>query len=67
MVAIRTMRTQSKQPDVPSGSQVAAILAHARTPAYRAMFMLLYGAGLRVSEMLCLTTEDLDAQRMVRT
>lgn len=65
MVAIRTMRTQSKQPDVPSGSQVAAILAHARTPAYRAMFMLLYGAGLRVSEMLCLTTEDLDAQRMV--
>jgi len=41
---------------VPSGSQVAAILAHARNAKDRAMFMLLYGAGLRVSEMLALPT-----------
>lgn len=65
MAPIQMMRARHKQPDVPAGSQVAAILAHARTPAYRAMFTLLYGAGLRVSEMLRLEAKDLDAQRMV--
>jgi len=30
MVSVRLVRTRSRQPDVPSGSQVAAILAHAR-------------------------------------
>jgi integrase/recombinase XerD len=65
MAAIRAVRASHKQPDVPSGSQVAEILAHARTPRYRAMFTLLYGAGLRVSEMLRLEAADLDLRRMV--
>jgi len=47
------------------GSVVAAILAHARNVRDSAMFMLLYGAGLRVSEMLALTAKDIDSQRMV--
>jgi len=65
MAPIRLVRVQHRQPDVPSGSQVAAVLAQARTPKHLAMFMLLYGTGMRVSEMLRLTTADIDSKRMV--
>lgn len=65
MTSIRTVRAQHGQPDVPSGSQVATLLAQARSLKHRAMFALLYGAGLRVSEMLRLTPKDIDSQRMV--
>ena len=65
MASVRVLRTRTPQPDVPSGSQIAAILAHARNAKYRAMFMLLYGAGLRVSEMLALVAGDIDSRRMV--
>ena len=39
MASVRVVRTHSPQPDVPSGSQVAAILAHARNARDRAMFI----------------------------
>lgn len=65
MASIRTIRVSHREPDVPGGSVVAAILAQARNVRDRAMFMLLYGAGLRVSEMLALTAKDIDSQRMV--
>lgn len=65
MAPIRRVRTRHRQPDVPGGSQVAAILAHARNAKDRAMFMLLYGAGLRVSETLALVAGDIDSRRMV--
>jgi integrase/recombinase XerD len=65
MASIRTVRIHHREPEVPGGSVVAAILAHARNVRDRAMFMLLYGAGLRVSEMLALTAKDVDSQRMV--
>jgi integrase/recombinase XerD len=65
MASVRMVLTRNRQPDVPSGSQVAAILAHARNATDRAMFMLLYGAGLRVSEMLALVAGDIDSKRMV--
>ena len=45
MASVRLVRTRHHQPDVPGGSQVAAILAHARNATDRAMFMLLYGSG----------------------
>jgi len=45
MASIRAVRTQHRQPDVPGGSQVAAILANARNAKDRAMFMLLYRSG----------------------
>jgi site-specific recombinase XerD len=50
---------------VPSGSQITALLEHARTPKHLAMFMLLYGTGMRVSEMLALEPADIDSTRMV--
>ena len=65
MATVRTVRVQHHQPDVPSGKQVATFLEHARTPKHRAMFMLLYGTGLRISELLALQPADIDSQRMV--
>lgn len=65
MASVRSVRVQHHQPDVPSGSQVAALIEHARTPKHRAMFMLLYGTGLRISEMLNLQIADIDSTRMV--
>jgi len=65
MVGVRAVRTKDRQPDIPSGQQVRALLDAAPSLKHRAMFMLLYGAGLRVSEMLALTTADIDSARMV--
>lgn len=65
MASIRSVRVLHRQPDVPSGSQVAALLAHARIPKHRAMLTLLYGTGMRVSEMLRLQPADIDSKRMV--
>ena len=65
MASIRGVRSRHRQPDVPSGSQIVAIMAHARTLRHRAMFMLMYGTGLRVSEMLRLVPADIDSTRMV--
>ena len=65
MEHIRSVRTPFPQPDIPSGQQVRALLDAAPSLKHRAMFMLLYGAGLRVSEMLRLTIADVDSARMV--
>jgi site-specific recombinase XerD len=65
MANIRQVRPQHRQPTIPSGQQVRALLDAAPSLKHRAMFMLLYGAGLRVSEMLALTTADIDSARMV--
>ena len=65
MVGVRAVRTKDRQPDIPSGQQVRALLDAAPSLKHRAMFMLLYGAGLRVSEVLALTTADVDSARMV--
>ncbi len=63
--SIRNVRGTHKQPDLPAGSQVADILTHARTLRDRAMYTLLYGTGMRVSEMLRLRIDDIDSTRMV--
>lgn len=65
MANIRQVRSQHPQPTIPSGTQVRALLDAAPSLKHRAMFMLLYGAGLRVSEVLALTTADVDSTRMV--
>jgi site-specific recombinase XerD len=62
---IRYVRTQHREPDVLSGSEVDRLLRAARSIKHRAIFTLLYGAGLRIAELLALTPGDIDSRRMV--
>ena len=52
-------------PDILSGSEIVRLLAATTSPKYRAVFMLAYGAGLRVSELVTLLTTDIDSARML--
>ena len=52
-------------PQILSGTEVARLLAATTSLKYRAIFMLAYGAGLRVGEITTLDTSDLDSQRML--
>ena len=66
MRSIPRVRKHRRAPDVLSGSEVQRLLVARDTDIkHRAMFSLLYGAGLRVSELLALTVADIDSQRMV--
>lgn len=65
MLPIRGVRKQHRVPDVLSGSEVQRLLEATTDLRYRAMFTLLYGAGLRVSEVLHLSCADIDSRRMV--
>ena len=52
-------------PQILSGTEVLRLLAATTSPKYRAIFMLAYGAGLRVGEITTLETSDIDSQRML--
>lgn len=65
MSPIRGVRKQHRVPDVLSGSEVLRLLEATTDLRYRALFTLLYGAGLRVSEALHLSSSDIDSKRMV--
>ena len=52
-------------PRILSGSEVLALLEGIESVKYRAIVMATYGCGLRISEVCCLKTEDIDSQRMV--
>jgi len=52
-------------PAILSGSEVRRLLEATTSLKYRAIFMLAYGAGLRVSEVLALETGDIDSERML--
>jgi site-specific recombinase XerD len=51
------------QPDVLAGSEVLRLLAGVESLRHRAILMLAYGAGLRLSEACSLQPRDIDAQR----
>ncbi len=51
--------------EILSGSEVARVLEATTSPKYRAIFMLAYGAGLRIGEITALTTGDIDSKRML--
>jgi integrase/recombinase XerD len=65
MHSIRGVRRQRRAPDILSGGEVERLLAASADIKHRAIFTLLYGAGLRVSEVLALRVGDIDSQRMV--
>jgi site-specific recombinase XerD len=62
---IRGVRKQHRAPDILSGGEVERLLAASADIKHRAIFTMLYGAGLRVSELLALKIADIDNQRMV--
>jgi integrase/recombinase XerD len=58
-------RQYSPLPTVLSQAEVAAFLEALRHPLYRAIAMVLYGAGLRIDETLALEVSDIDGARGV--
>lgn len=58
-------RKQVKLPVVLSGTEVQVLLDAIRKPKYRAITMLQYAGGLRISESCRLRIEDIDSRRMV--
>jgi integrase/recombinase XerD len=65
MHGIHRVRKQHRAPDVLSGSEVERLLLASENLKHRAMFTLLYGAGLRVAELTALSAADIDSKRMV--
>jgi integrase/recombinase XerD len=62
---IPKMKIPMRLPVVLSGTEVERLLAALPAKKHRAIVMLAYGAGLRVSEVVKLRVEDIDAKRMV--
>jgi len=56
-------RQPAKLPVILSGSEVERLLAAMSNPTYRAIAMVMYGAGLRISEACALEVTDIDAAR----
>lgn len=58
-------RQPKSLPVVLSGTEVERLLAAMSTPMLRAVAMVMYGAGLRVTEACELRVDDIDAERRV--
>jgi site-specific recombinase XerD len=58
-------RVQARLPEILSPGEVAQLLTGVRWLKHRAMVMVAYGAGLRVSELCALTAADIDSARML--
>jgi len=60
---IKRPKKDKKLPVVLSGEEISALLSSIANIKHRALLMLTYSAGLRVSEVVRLRIEDIDAQR----
>src|SRR5438874_1558311 len=58
-------RERERLPEVLSQAEIERLLRAVRRPKHRAMLMVAYGAGLRVSELCALLPTDIDSQRML--
>jgi integrase/recombinase XerD len=58
-------KVRRRSPEILSGSEVSRLLDATTSLKYRAIFMLAYGAGLRISELVSLETTDIDSERML--
>jgi site-specific recombinase XerD len=65
VACLPVMRRRCRLPEVLSGTEVSALLSAVSSPKYRAILMVLYAAGLRISEACRLRPEDIDSKRMV--
>ena len=64
-VGVPMAKAPRRTPEILSGSEVTRLLDATTSPKYRAIFLLAYGAGLRVSEVVGLATTDIDSERML--
>jgi site-specific recombinase XerD len=62
---IKLPRRHSPLPSVLSLEEVHALLRAIRHPRYQALAMVMYGAGLRISEAIALQVADIDGPRGV--
>lgn len=58
-------KREKSLPEVLSKQEVARLLQTTTSLKYRAIFMAMYGAGLRISEAASLSPENIDSERMV--
>jgi integrase/recombinase XerD len=58
-------RARERLPEILSPGEVAQLLTAVRSLKHRAMLMIAYGAGLRVSELCGLVPTDIASQRML--
>jgi site-specific recombinase XerD len=58
-------RTSERLPEILSQAEVEQLLSAVGRLKHRAMLMVAYGAGLRVSELCALFPTDIDSQRML--
>jgi site-specific recombinase XerD len=56
-------KKQYKIPELLSRAEVQSIIQHCTPEKYRVMLSILYGCGLRISELLNLKVQDIDGQR----
>ncbi len=62
---IERPRKEFKLPTIISKEEVLALIAHTNTLKHRCSIELLYGSGLRRSELINLKIEDTDSKRML--
>ena len=65
VAGVRFPKVPLKLLDIPSPSEVAAVLSQLKSPMYRTLLFCAYGAGLRVSEACKLCVGDINSKRMV--
>lgn len=65
VASVPVQRKRRALPVVLSTAEVAALLRAIRDPKYTAIMMVLYGAGLRISEACRLRSGDIDSTRML--
>lgn len=56
---------QRKLPEILSKTEVASLIENAKDLRHRALLMMVYGSGLRVSEVVRLKAKDIDSERML--
>ncbi len=58
------MKTDKTLPEILSRDEIALLLKHCGNLNHKAMFALVYGSGLRVSEICALRVQDIDSKGM---